>query len=245
MSSDDIISLLQTEIESRRLKNKSYSLRAASRDIDIHVSILSQLLKRKRTLNSNYKKKIFSYLKLSDEQIEMITKQSENKIVFTQVELDIIRSISDWYHDAIIELLRTKGVKSNADYIAKRLGITEQEAEAAISRLMNLGIIKKQMNKTWSVSFDNTLIYGNDTTNFALQTLQRQLLEKAIEAIKIVPKKDREQASMTMAINKKDLPKAKELIKKFHKELCEFLQRPNRDSDEVFQLITSFFPLTK
>jgi hypothetical protein len=49
---------------------------------------------------------------------------------------------------------------------------------------------------------------------------------------------------MVMSINRKDLPEAKAKIKEFHQDLCKFLQRPNRDADEVYQLITTLFPLT-
>jgi uncharacterized protein (TIGR02147 family) len=241
----DLISILQSDLDAKKLKNSKYSLRAAARDLGMQPAILSGLLKRKRALTNSYKKKIYAFLRLTNEQIAVLESHKTQNVPFNQLDVEIIRSISDWYHDAITELLRTKGIEFNADFIAKRLNINLEEAEVAIERLQALNIIKVLKNKAWSVSFDNTLIYGGDSTNFALQTLQRQLLEKAIEALVKVPKTDREQASMTMAINKKDLPEAKKRIKEFHQSLCEYLQRPNRESDEVFQLITSFFPLSQ
>jgi uncharacterized protein (TIGR02147 family) len=245
MSQLDLIELINIEFEERRIKNKFYSLRALSRDLGIQPATLSHILKRKRAISKGNRAKIYNFLNLTNEQIKILNESEKSEISFTELDLDILKALGNWYYDAILELVRTKGIKFKPKFIADRLGISEIEAEGAIERLKNLSFIKENPNKSWTITFDNNLMYGNDNTNFALQSLQRQLLEKAIEALMIVPKIEREQASMTMAINKKDLPEAKKRIKEFHQDLCKYLQRKNRDADEVFQLITSFFPLSK
>lgn len=203
-------------------------------------------MRRKRPASSEIKQKIYDSLKLSVEQRSYLNNQgTEDLHRFDKRDMDVFISLSEWYFDAICELLRVKGFESNVEFVSKRLGISHDEAQSSVNRLFEIGLLKEPPNKTWIDSNENSIVYGGDQTNFALQTLQRQLLEKAIEALEITPKKDREQASMVMAINKKDLPEAKAKIKEFHQELCKFMQRPNRDSDEVYQLVTSFFPLTK
>lgn len=241
----DLIELLNIEFERRMTKNPQYSLRAFARDLDVQAATMSHIMKRKRVPSPSFREKVYEGLHLSIEQKNLLEIDSESIFRFSDMEMDVFVSLSNWYYDAIIELLRTKGFKSQEEFVAYRLGISLVEAETAIKRLMQMGLIKRMPNKTWAASNENTLAYGGDQTNFALQNLQRQLMEKAILALQEVPKKNREQASMTMAINKNDLPEVKLRIKKFQQEMCEFLQRPNREADEVYQLVTTLFPLTK
>jgi predicted DNA-binding transcriptional regulator len=242
----DLIELLNIEYQRRCEKNKSYSFRAYARDLSVQPATLSHIMRRKRAAGPEIKQKIYDALKLSVEQRNYLNTQgNEDLHRFDKRDMDVFISLSEWYFDAICELVRLKGFESNVAFVSKRLGISREEAQSSVNRLFEIGLLKETPNKTWIDSNENSIVYGGDQTNFALQRLQRQLLEKAIEALEITPKKDREQASMVMAINKKDLPEAKTKIKEFHQELCKFMQRPNRDSDEVYQLVTSFFPLTK
>lgn len=240
----DLIELLNVEFGRKCEKNKSYSLRAFARDLGVQAATLSHIMKRKRVPSPDFKEKVYAALKLSIDQRNYLNSKSDEVFQFTKKELDVFLSLSDWYYDGIIELIRTKGFESDIEYVAKRLGITIEAADSAVKRLQQLGLLKKMPNKTWTATNENTLVYGGDQTTFALQKLQRKLMEKAIDSLENVPKKDREQASMTMAINKRDLPEAKKRIKEFHQELCKYLQRPNRDADEVYQLVTTLYPLT-
>ncbi|MFZ4715018.1 MAG: DUF4423 domain-containing protein [Bacteriovoracaceae bacterium] len=241
----DLVELLNIEFDRKCEKNSSYSLRAYARDLGVQAATLSHVMRRKRVASPEFKKKIYLGLKLSFEQKKFLEGQGDDIARFNQRDLDLFISLSEWYFDAICELVRVKGFQSSHSYVARRLGISEEEASSSIKRLFELGLLKETPNKTWVDSNENSIVYGGDQTHFALQKLQRQLLEKAIEALETIPKKEREQASMVMAINKKDLPEAREKIKSFHQDLCKLMQRPNRESDEVYQLVTAFFPLTK
>lgn len=240
----DLIELLNIEFGRKCEKNKSYSLRAFARDLDVQPATLSHIMKRKRAPSPEFRQKVYSALKLSIDQRNYLENRPDEVFKFTKKEMDVFLSLSEWYYDAIIELIRTKGFESQSEYVAKRLGLSLEEADGAVKRLLQMGIMKKMPNKTWVATSENVIMYGGDQTTFALQKLQRQLMEKAIWSLEHVPKKDREQASMVMAINKKDLPEAKKRIKEFHQDICKFLQRPNRDAEEVYQLITALFPLT-
>lgn len=244
MKGMDLIDLLNIEFERRAAKNPQYSLRAFARDLDVQAATMSHIMKRKRVPSPAFREKVYESLHLSIEQRKLLETDTDSIFRFSDMEMDVFVSLSNWYYDALVELIRTKGFESEVEYVAKRLGISTVEAETAVNRLMQMGLLKKMPNNTWAANNENTLAYGGDQTNFALQNLQRQLMEKAIVALEVVPKKSREQASMTMAINKNDLPEVKQRIKKFQQEMCEFLQRPNREADEVYQLVTTLFPLT-
>ena len=241
----DMIDLLDIEFEKKREKNKNYSLRAFARDLKVPAASLSHIMKRKRPPSDEFLNKAAKALKLTDDQKAKIKNESQQVYKFSQKEIDYFMTLSEWYYDAIIELMRTKGFESNSEFIAKRLGMEPQEIDSALERLENLGMIKKNHNNMLHSTTENILVYGGDNTLFFLQKIQKQLLNLAVDALDHTPKPNREQASMVMAINKKDLPEAKARIKQFHHDLSEYLQRPHRESDEVYQLVTSFFPLTK
>jgi len=85
---------------------------------------------------------------------------------------------------------------------------------------------------------------ANDYTHAAFRRLQRQVLEKALDALEEIPYKKRDQTSLTMAIDSKKVPQAREKIKKFRRSLCEFLRGTN-SFDEVYQMSISLYPLTQ
>ena len=55
--------------------------------------------------------------------------------------------ISDWYHFAILGLAEIKSSKASPLWIAKRLGITHDEAKEAVDRLLRLRIIEVENGK--------------------------------------------------------------------------------------------------
>jgi transcriptional regulator with XRE-family HTH domain len=192
MEGMDLIELLNIEFERKCEKNSNYSLRAYARDLGVQPATLSHIMRRKRAPSEEFRLKVYSALKLSIDQKQYLEQNPEDILRFNKGEMDVFLSLSDWYYDAIIELVRTKGFESQTEYVAKRLGINEEEAGSAIKRLFEMGQLKEAPNKMWIGSNENSITYGGDQTNFALQKLQRQLMEKSIEALETVPKKNRE-----------------------------------------------------
>ena len=73
--------------------------------------------------------------------------------------------------------------------------------------------------------------------------MQRQILDKAKDAMEKTPIEKREQSSLTMAIDASLLPLAKKKIAKFRRELHDFLQSTQK-TNEVYNLSLSFYPVT-
>jgi uncharacterized protein (TIGR02147 family) len=196
-------------------------------------------------------------LKLSPKEIETfvsvvssdggsISKRRTRQKQFNRMAIDVFNVISDWYHDAILELSRTRGFRTTPAYISRRLGITVTEARAAIERLQRVGLIEVNDDGTWTETLgDNTTTINIDYTNAALRGLQKQVLEHSLRALESIPKQLRDHTCMTMAINMEDLPEAKSRIKSFRQDLMSYLQRNGSRPNEVYQLAVSLYPLTK
>lgn len=111
----------------------------------------------------------------------------------SQMTLDMFNIISDWYHDAILELTRVKDFQPNSEYISKRLGITKYEARCAIDRLIRIGLIEVRSDGGWIETLgDNTTALNVDYTSAALRNLQRQVLHKSLDALENVQKTQRD-----------------------------------------------------
>ena len=242
---------LQHELIKRCKKNPSFSVRAFALLLGIENSALSKILSGKRQLTGKMVLRLGQKLALSPNEISefSIAPIAENPDTknesFRQLTLDQFAVVSDWYHYAIHELCRVKSSKSDARWIARKLGITVAEASSAIERLLRLGYLERSSNGSLINCSGPLTTLGNEFTAAAFRNLQRQVLEKAIAALEEVPIEKRDQTSMTMAISSKKLIEAKARIKKFRRELSEFLESDSKNLDSVYHLGISLYPVTK
>ena len=253
---------LRDELRERTNANPQYSLRAFARDLSIAPQILSLVLNGKKNISTEVAVEIAMKLKLSanelnyfydlvelsqarSEVLKDILKQrlmsyEENK-TYRVLQEDIFKIIADWHHYAIMELTYTKGFKSDTLWIAKRLGIPPSEVKQAIERLLRLELIEEVEGTL--IKSEVNLASTQDVPSTAIRSLTKQLLEKAIDSLEVQSLDERDFGTITMAIDPKKLPEAKKMIRKFRRELCEFLESGYRA--EVYTFSTQLFKLTK
>ncbi len=253
----DFRNFLQRTLVQRCKTNPSYSLRAYARALCVDPSYISKLLNGKRDISPKVVQRLAPKLGLSPEQIRKISnskkdlKKSEQLVVasalqanYTQLTEDIFQLISDWYHYAILELVTIEKFKSEPKWISTMLGIKVAEVNDALQRLFRLGMLKKSERGSYIVVPKNHSTIGNQYTTTALKKMQEQVLSMAIGALQETPIEERDQSAMTMAIDSDLLPEAKQKIKKFRRELCDFLQT-GRKTDRVYHLSLSLYPVSK
>src|SRR5690606_24554445 len=119
----------------------------------------------------------------------------------------------------------------------KRLGVSPTEVRLAVQRLQSIDMLEITEDGQWLDRAGDVTTVGNEFTHLALQKFQRQILEKAVDALQTDYEK-RDQSSMTMAIDTSQLPKAKALIKNFRRDLCALLQE-TKHKDQVYHLAVS------
>lgn len=245
-------SFLQEELIKRCRNNKNYSLRAFAKSLGIGPSSLTEMLHGKRPITKKSIEKlglslglstadISNYLAIPIEQVEVSAKQAS----YRQINLDQYSVISDWYHYAIIELLKVVDFRPDNAWIAQALSITKSEANIAVERLIRLHLIEQDSHGylvDTSAGFSTNI--SENLTSSGSRQLQKQILEQAIDALENVPLKLRNQTSMTMAIDPALIPEAIKKITKFRRELCEYLETQGTQQ-EVYQLSVSLFPITQ
>lgn len=237
--------LLLNELDQRRGRNPLYSLRALSRDLNIGLGSLSEVISGKRDLSKKNQLKVFHHLNLTTEQknIFLNNKTSKNDKTSEIHQLlleDEFKLIADWYYLAILNLAKLKTNKADAGWISKRLNIEPYQSLEALERLQRLKLLKIEKNKLIRTS--KPLTTSTEISSSAIRKHHSQNLHLAQNAIENVPVHLREFGSVTMSVNLKNLPKIKELLLKTRKKAADLLE--DSQASEVYTLSFQLFPLT-
>lgn len=246
-NTDRALEILLRKLEEAQARNPNVSLRAFSQRLGISSGALSEILKGKRPLSNSVKQRIASKLFLSpQESLEFFEKNlpdqmglsSDNRMTLSQ---DHFHLISDWWYFGLLNLVKTRGFKNNTGWMARRLGLTANTLADAWERLFRLGYLEKKgtqvVRKHPNIKTTDHLMDASIRKSHLsdLPLIEKSLLD--------VPMDLRDNTSCTFVIDKKDLPKAKELIRIFQ---TQFLNQIGKDTgDEVYKMTVALYPLTR
>ncbi len=233
----------------RRAKNPNYSTRAFARDLGISQTLLSLIMSGKRSLSAKIALQISASLGLSNqEQGALLGEQltsGQRSTHFVDYDSECFRTLSQWYHLAILDLTLTRGFKSDRLWIARRLGITPIEAADAIERLIQLGFLVLEKGKIRK-SRDH-IYFTPRQADTAIANHHKQMIGKALAQLddrSATAFDSRSITSMTFTTSASQIDEANQRIKKFQEELVAFLEKKTV-GEEVYQLNVQLFPLTK
>ncbi|RYZ92364.1 MAG: TIGR02147 family protein [Proteobacteria bacterium] len=236
---------LQREFTERCKRNARFSLRAFAKMLDLDPSSLSQILSGKRPVSRKSVKTIAERLGAKPQTMKAFgfgSSSAAAAVDYHQLAADTFAVISDWYHYAILELTFVSGFKAEPKWIARKLSITVQEAKSAVERLLRLELLIEE-NGSLLKSAKHLTNQSNVDTSHAHRELQRQIIEKALAAIEEAKPEEKDITSMTMAIDERNLPKARELTRKYRRELCALLE--DGEQSRVYHLAIQLYPVSK
>ena len=251
---------LLEEFRSRRGRNPQYSLRAFARDLGMPASKLSQNLRGLCGISVAKAEALAGRLQMRDEEKHLFlalveSQHARSRVARAQAEalltrireerLDVISlekfsAVRDWYHFAILELTGVKGFRSDANWIAQKLGLDVAHVEAAVRRLINLGLLSVD-GEAW-VPRGQDLEYAGEVSAPTVREHHKQLMSKAVVALETVPLDAREFGTVTFAVDRALLPELKTLVRDFQHQVNRLGHRGERDS--VYALTVQLFPLT-
>jgi uncharacterized protein (TIGR02147 family) len=244
--------ILMTQYEMIRRKNSAYSTRAFAEKIGVHSGALSEILTGKRRISRKLAERIVTKLGFDPQERaealqcfpelpkpEMKLKESQ----YLKLTADQFRLISDWEHLAILSLMGIEGFNSSSQWIANRLDISEPRVLKAVSRLMDLGLIRLGEDGRL-VRTASEVRTTDDIRSEALQKYYDTTLELGKKALHDLPVTERDFTSVVLKMNPKTLSMAKELIRKFQDEFGDLVEETGTPT-EVYLLSMQFFPLTK
>lgn len=253
--------VLREEFETRCSRNSLYSLRAFARDLKISPARISEIFSGKQGLSVVWAEKIASRLgyTAAETQVFCDLVQAESgkselkrRLARTRLaqrasdkesslQLDAFQAIADWHHFALLELTTIARFKSDADWIAKRLGVSESAASLAIERLIRLGLLERASDGKLMAK-DDFNASPDGIPSAALKQYHRQILEKALYALYRQSVSERSITNMILSFDQSSMQEAKELIKKFRRGFSRKLPA-SKVKDSVYCLSIQFFRL--
>jgi len=238
--------------EEGKRKNPRWSLRRFAAQLGVAPSALSEILSGKRPLSAKMSERLGKKLGLSEAETKLMVRHALLSKVETQlpddgvinalredlhqkVDQETFAAISEWYYFAILSLSEVKGSRFDASWISRRLGISRDEAAVAMRRLVRLGLVETLKGGKYRQS---TKALSIETKGYepAIRQFLHQAMAKAGTALDQVPAELREVCSVTMAIDPKNLDKARRAVKRFRQELTDILQRGSKERVYTFNV---------
>lgn len=249
----NILTRINTELVRRQTINPNYSLRAYAKYLGISVSILSRLLNAKMPMTLKLLERISIPLAISPEEFELYeceisdrkSGQSREYIIESNqrlLSMDEFNVIQDWYNFAILEMVRLDNFEPCKKWIAKKISITESDAELALDRLIRLGLLIKNEDGSLVKSSDVVSLLPTTLSTIAMRERQKQILNRSINTLDSVEFSKRDQSAITLCIDSELLPEIKMKIKKMRRTLANYITKNNKKRDQVYELSVSFFP---
>jgi uncharacterized protein (TIGR02147 family) len=248
---------LKKELETRIEKNPKYGLRAFSKHLDIDSSRLSKILKGQRPLSAPLVASLGEKLGLSNKQIDIFKKHirapyQKNAITSDdlpmddcyQLRMDQITLISEWQHYAILEIMKHPKFQPTLAWVSEHLHQPQEIIAMAVERLKRIGLLEIKTDGSWKDISDgfSTHVLGDNLTSRAHRNYQIQILELSKEALQQVSIDQRDHSTIAVATSAAKIPEAKKKIRKFRRELAEFLE-DTKDQNSVYHLNIGLFPI--
>lgn len=246
--------VLLTKYEELKSKNPHFSRRAFSQKLGLSAGSVCELLNGQRKISIKLAERIAQNLSLDpQERAELFklfpekalrSKESDDssKPNYLRLSADQFRVIGEWYHFAILTLMRTRDFKSDIAWIAERFGLSLAVVKSAVERMKRLDIIHQDHvgNMTRSKMRYRT---SDDVSNASVRLAHNDCLENARKALETLPVEERDFSALMLTFSPEQLPRAKELIRKFQDDFAAEMEAGA--STEVYQLYVQLFPLTK
>lgn len=247
------IKKIREEFSLKQRVNPRYSLRAFARDLDLHSSTLSSVLKGFRSLPVKNSQHVAAKLNLNSKErtlfLESIyrakTKIDEIKIDPEDnrfmIDENHFKVLSEWEHFAVETLLELTDFVPTIAGISQRLGITMNRAQVVVDNLLQYGLVK--FDETGSlVKVHAKIRTTEDVASQALRIGHRETLDMGKTKLDEIDVELRDFSSVTVAMDLSRMPEVKAVIREFRQKMMALLENGNKT--DVCQLAIQFYPLT-
>jgi len=253
--------IIQQEFEFRTKGNPSYSLRAFARDMGLSPSQMSDILRGRTGLSSKKALEVAAQLGMNEQESQCfqalvevehgrsqaIVQKAQDFLKthafadrFNGLTEDEFRLISDWHHFALLSAMELDNYDGSLNWLAHELNLSLAQVEDAAKRMLKLDYIDLKDGKF--ILKDLMLKTSSGVPSAALKKFHKQHIQKSLQAVDEVSLDKRDITCMTMAIDLARLPVAKEMIKNFRRELCQYLE--GGEKSHVYNINIQLIPLS-
>ncbi len=241
-----VSAILKSIFDSRKNRNKGYSLRAFARDLGISPGRLSDILSDTTIPGSRLILRIVKALKLGPYETESVLRVVEKQRRLyeefqgaKQLSNDEFSVIVDREHFSVLCLMETEGFKSDLSWMAERLGISAATVEKVLERLLRMGLIS--FDKGYK-SLHKDVTTSHNIPSQAIREYHLQGLQHSMESLMQDDPSLRDITSIEMAVNMKKMDEVREHIRDFRRKIANLMEEG--DKTEVYRLNIQLVPVT-
>lgn len=253
---------LDFEFKIRIQRRPAYSLRAFARDLQISPASLTEFLHNRQGMSFERATSIGKILNWQPErrehfwdliqarygrdvgqrQVALSRVNERIKRVPTRIRVDAFKMISDWYHLAIMELIRIRPSLGTPKAVAEELNIPATVAKEALQRLTRLGLCEKD-GELWRSS-SATSHAGDEAPSEAIRLFHHQILGLSQEALQKFSPAERESLSVIFSGSEADLKALRKELREV--VLCTVARFSKSETSNTIQAVTvQLFPIWK
>lgn len=245
---------LRAALHDRRARNSRYSLRSFAKSVGMHPAALSEVLNGKRRVSRvtaaavlrrlpmtlHDIERIVETLAVTKQKLTLIEKRAMRQVA--EVKADQYGLIAEWQCYAILSLVACRDFDDDPEWIARRLGISAKVARESLLRLRRLGLVKRSRSGRLKCTHA-AVTSSEDVLDAAIRRSHAESLELAHTALSSIDVMMREFTAVTLAMDPRDVPAAKTMIREFRDRFMTILEAGQKRA--VFRMCVQFFPLTK
>ncbi|MGC4051744.1 MAG: TIGR02147 family protein [Paludibaculum sp.] len=232
---------LQQELARRCARNPQYSLRAFANFLGIDHSTLSQLLRGRRTFSKTAIHRLATRLGVDSEtRARFVPQPARLDDEASKLTGETACLLADWQHYAILELLHLDSFRPDSRWIARVLGISVDEVNIALQRLLRLGLLRMEPTG-WIDTVGPSVANEGAFTQAAVERLVAEV--RRLAAPETPDGRWREFSSTTLAIQREQLPALRALLDRFRQDLHSLFEDAG-ERDDVYRLDISLWPVT-
>lgn len=219
----ELSTLLQLELKRRQNKNPRYSLRAFAQSLNQDAGTLTRVMKGQRIVKHATALSVMNALDLNSETQTQILEtlaakrmqRTSKRIPMQNMGTEVFENIFEKTNIHLLASLRLRKFKSKRNWglLAHYLHITEEDLLARMSRLERIGAIAIK-GASVEVIAKNISTLPIPFTTEKRRAIQQEFLDDAKKAIDEVPFELRDNCTLTIPINSKDLLKIKAILQK-------------------------------
>lgn len=248
--------ILNTELELRKAKNTSYSLRAFAYALGIDPSLLSRVLNGKSKLNRKSLEKIIPQLTLPDFEKEKLLTQdlearNQKKELYKKGRETFFKPATqdEWPFKSQTELsifvaLTSPVFNSDLSQLQTLLNLDSSAIEKTIAELLRRNILVK--TKDGYAQFAKQV--ADDPINTSSKTaehkrnLQKEFLLQALSHLEKTPIEHRLNGTLTFSLDSELTNVAKQKVDGFFKELNAWAMSESKKMDSVYNCTIALYP---
>ncbi|RYZ74700.1 MAG: TIGR02147 family protein [Proteobacteria bacterium] len=265
----EVARLLNLGLERLKSQNSLMSIRSIAAQVSLSPSYLSKVFRGERKLQPASSRKIAHALRLDHHEIHELERLLLKQIQTTQLpdytaddeaaepgdETDLADYqtlgkdgywiLEDWYHIPLLNLVTSEHFHASSEWISNRLGITTQQAEDSVRRLVEAGHL--QRGEHGKITRTNLKVrFPTDRSHEAVCNFHKAMIGKALSELSHPEPgafKERQISGVSFAGDPQRLDEAKRILDEAMYRAAEHLA--GGTCSEVFQVNLQLFKLTR